>query len=189
MAGRKDGDDRAGSLPSGTVIIGRLGDFDQDGFLDGVLVSANHVPSGGFPGGAPMASIRPFFTDIPIAPETAGFLTVNGIIQNFPEVVRPALAAGDVVTARRHLEDVVERLEVVQRNLARALAAGPPSGHGPLVQLARDLVTDARTAFGGALARLASAGIDDTDIRAVTTGFRLVGGAHSLLMSVQQNQP
>jgi len=61
------GVDQAGSLASGTVIIGRIGDFNHDGWIDGTLVAAGNIPldSPIYPG-QPYALYRNFETDIPI---------------------------------------------------------------------------------------------------------------------------
>ena len=38
------GYDQAGSLKTGQLLLGRVGDFDQNGFIDGILVAAPNVP-------------------------------------------------------------------------------------------------------------------------------------------------
>ncbi len=60
------GTDSAGNHLSGTWLKGRVGDFDEDGWLDGTLVSAGNIPldSPVFPG-QPYAMIRHFEMDIP----------------------------------------------------------------------------------------------------------------------------
>lgn len=60
------GKDSAGNHLSGTWLEGRLGDFDEDGWLDGTLVSAGNIPldSPVFPG-QPYAMVRHFEMDIP----------------------------------------------------------------------------------------------------------------------------
>jgi hypothetical protein len=71
------GQDRAGSLPSKVPILGRLGDFDQDGFLDGTIAGAANVPLGHmFSPGAPVLLERRFVSDIPASPLDAALLTV-----------------------------------------------------------------------------------------------------------------
>ena len=71
-SGTPGGYDKAGSLPSGTFLVGRVGDFDRNGFLDGVLVAAANVPmQADMLPGAPVANLRGFTTDIPVNPLTA----------------------------------------------------------------------------------------------------------------------
>ncbi len=64
--GLPGGVDRAGSKPSGTVLKGRLGDFNNDGLLDGAIVLAGNIPIDSMllPG-APYAFTRYFETDVP----------------------------------------------------------------------------------------------------------------------------
>ena len=64
--GLPGGTDRAGSKPSGTVLKGRLGDFNNDGMLDGAIVLSGNIPLDSMllPG-APYAFTRYFETDVP----------------------------------------------------------------------------------------------------------------------------
>ncbi len=61
------GTDSAGIHASGTRLNGRLGDFDNDGWLDGTLVSVGNIPldSPVFPG-QPYAMVRHFVLDVPV---------------------------------------------------------------------------------------------------------------------------
>jgi hypothetical protein len=73
--GLPGGIDRAGSLPSGTKLSGRLGDFNHDGYLDGAIVVAGNLPlTSIFMPGAPYALIRYFETDMPVDGERVGRL-------------------------------------------------------------------------------------------------------------------
>jgi len=65
--GMPGGSDRAGRYDSGMWLEGQLGDFDDDGWIDGTLVSAGNIPleSPVFPG-QPYAMIRHFELDIPV---------------------------------------------------------------------------------------------------------------------------
>jgi hypothetical protein len=73
--GLPGGIDRAGSLPSGTKLSGRLGDFNHDGFLDGAIVVAGNLPlTSIFMPGAPYALIRYFETDMPADGQRVGRL-------------------------------------------------------------------------------------------------------------------
>lgn len=64
--GLPGGIDKAGSQPSGTVLKGRLGDYNNDGMLDGMIVLAGNIPIDSMllPG-APYAFKRYFETDVP----------------------------------------------------------------------------------------------------------------------------
>jgi len=65
--GLEGGIDMAGSLKPGDKLRGRLGDFNQDGLLDGAIVVAGNIPLDSiFMPGAPYALIRYFETDIPV---------------------------------------------------------------------------------------------------------------------------
>ncbi|HEU5134144.1 MAG TPA: hypothetical protein VFU13_03270 [Steroidobacteraceae bacterium] len=78
--GQEGGVDRAGSLQSGAQLVGRLGDYDADGFLDGVLVGVTSIPIGHmFTPGAPAVQVRNFSTDIPIDAWDAARLTVSSL--------------------------------------------------------------------------------------------------------------
>jgi hypothetical protein len=58
---------QAGPIKTGETISGRIGDFNNDGFIDGTLVAAGVMPlsSPVYPG-QPFAMARNFETDIPI---------------------------------------------------------------------------------------------------------------------------
>ena len=64
--GMPGGINRAGSMVSGAKFSGRLGDYNNDGMLDGAIAVAGNMPlSSIFLPGAPYALIRYFETDIP----------------------------------------------------------------------------------------------------------------------------
>jgi len=70
--------DQAGSQKSGTVLKGRLGDYNNDGMLDGAIVLAGNIPMDSMllPG-APYAFIRYFETDVPYDGDVYGKLKVQ----------------------------------------------------------------------------------------------------------------
>lgn len=73
--GFKGGIDKAGSLKSGDIIRGRLGDFNHNGLLDGAIVVAGNMPLHSiFMPGSPYAIIRYFETDMPYSGEWIGKL-------------------------------------------------------------------------------------------------------------------
>lgn len=73
------GVDQAGPYPSGTVLTGRIGDFNGDGFIDGTLISAGTLPldSPFFPG-QPYVIARNFETDIDINGAFFGVVKPHG---------------------------------------------------------------------------------------------------------------
>ena len=111
------GVDRAGSVVSGGVIPGALGDANFDGRLDGTLNAIGRFPfdSVMLPG-APFAQTRHFDTDIPVTAEQAALLTVANALSHLRFAIdlqreRPELAqemrrvyAARMAEARRHME-------------------------------------------------------------------------------------
>lgn len=73
--GLEGGIDQAGSLKSGHKLKGRIGDYNNDGILDGAIVVAGNIPLDSIilPG-APYAFLRYFETNIPYAGEIYGKL-------------------------------------------------------------------------------------------------------------------
>lgn len=82
LATTPGGIDRAGSLPSGAPVFGRLGDRDGDGMLDGTIVGASNVPAEHiFTPGAPVVQRRDFHSDIAIPPVDAAALALASAAQ------------------------------------------------------------------------------------------------------------
>lgn len=85
------GIDAAGSLPSGVPLVGKLGDYNFDGFLDGTVVGVANIPIDHiFYPGAAVAQSRNFSSSIPISPLDAAILTIAGVL-NYEEVFKKAL--------------------------------------------------------------------------------------------------
>jgi hypothetical protein len=79
-AGLPGGFDYADSLPTNALIIGALGDSDDDGFLDGRIVGASRVPLKFiFVPGAPIVMSRTIVSDIPVTPKVSGILELAGV--------------------------------------------------------------------------------------------------------------
>lgn len=75
------GIDFAGSLPAGAPVIGRLGDYDMDGYLDGIIVGQSNIPIDHlFTPGAPVVQSRSFISDIPISNIDSAFLMLASIL-------------------------------------------------------------------------------------------------------------
>lgn len=120
--GLPGGHDHAGPLPSGRVLIGRIGDFDQDGRLDGVLVMGANTAFDLVVGhGDPLAQYRPWRLDVPIHPRDAAALTANGALQNFPEPLAETVVTRQRAVASDYLLDLQQRARTARVNLRRAL--------------------------------------------------------------------
>lgn len=123
-AGNPGGYDRAGSLESGDYLAGRLGDFDQDGHLDGVVVAAPNVPlASNLLPGAPVGNQRGFKTDVELPPHLACELALRGL-ENFAQPMADTIAKHDLEELGRLLDDLDSRLRVARRNMERALLLG-----------------------------------------------------------------
>jgi hypothetical protein len=127
QTGIEGGQDRAGSLPSGIPVVGRLGDYDGDGFLDGSIVGGSNVPiTNLLAPGAPVVQRRDFVSDIPVKPLDAATLTL-GSIANFAAVWAAADAADKTAEAKAwmrghradQLADVADRWAAAGRLLAK----------------------------------------------------------------------
>jgi hypothetical protein len=71
------GVDKVGSLASGDIVVGRLGDDDFDGHVDGVFFAMGQLPlSSPFLPGAPFVQRMEFTSTVPIQPLEAVLLTV-----------------------------------------------------------------------------------------------------------------
>lgn len=120
--GLPGGHDNAGPFVSGHVLIGRIGDFNQDGFLDGVLVQAENSPLELVVAwGDPIAQIRPWSSDIPVQPELAALLTLNGTVNNYPEPLLEAVAEDRLYSANAYVEDILTNIDSAIGNIRQAL--------------------------------------------------------------------
>ena len=118
-AGQPGGYEQAGSLKSGEYLAGRVGDFNQDGFLDGILVAAPNVPlAADMLPGAPVGNRRGFRTDVPIAPQLSAELMLRGALQ-MREAIATTLSDSPPGAALL-MRDLAER---VRLSTARAFAA------------------------------------------------------------------
>jgi hypothetical protein len=154
-AGAEGGQDRAGSLPSGVPKVGRLGDFDGDGYLDGTIAGTENVPLGHmFSPGAPVLLERHFTSDIPVRPFDAALLAVANVTSHEPVwrafVEQRGLdtPAARYITAHvpEHLRALADAWESAGRLLDKAAAAGVavPSGVRSGVLAARERVATAQ---------------------------------------------
>jgi hypothetical protein len=71
------GVDRVGTLASGEIVVGRLGDDDFDGHVDGVFFAMGQLPlTSPFLPGAPFVQRMEFTSTVPISPLESVLLTV-----------------------------------------------------------------------------------------------------------------
>lgn len=118
------GYDQAGSLQSGQYLAGRVGDFNQDGFMDGIVVAAPRVPleSAMLPG-APVGNQRGFETDVPLPAHLAGELTLRGIAQ-FEGPLTEMQTNGDSKDAAKLWQDISARIDAALANIHQAVNSG-----------------------------------------------------------------
>lgn len=119
--GEPGGYDQAGTLPAGTYLAGRVGDFDQDDQLDGILVAAPHVPlAADMLPGAPVGNRRGFRTDVPIAANVSTELMLRGVM-HLREPLLTTLDEADTRSARELSRDLSDRLFVIHSTAQRSL--------------------------------------------------------------------
>jgi hypothetical protein len=120
--GMPGGHDNAGPIASGYTLIGRVGDFNQDGYMDGILVQAENSPHDLIiANGDPIAQIRPWYSNIPIQPETAALLSLNGTVNNYPEPLMEVIQQYRLDTAQEYTRDIVTAIDSALGNISRAL--------------------------------------------------------------------
>ena len=136
------GAEQAGSLPAGVALIGRMGDQDRDGFLDGRVVGVSVIPLEHiFYPGAPVAQSREMISNIPVSAMDALALSIVGISSFQPVFARlfeaqPATQGADLGTyTARLLKDVHERLASAEQNLKlKPPTAAAGSQFGPTIE-------------------------------------------------------
>lgn len=118
----KGGHDGAGRYPAGSLLVGRLGDNDNDGLLDGTFVLAGNTPRELIiVEGDPVLITRPFRSDIPVTPQEAFFYEINGIVQNFPLMTGLLIKAHKFEELAINLADIEHRLTGANNNLDQAM--------------------------------------------------------------------
>lgn len=104
------GVDRAGSLPSGAVVPGLLGDDDGDGKLDGTFNAIGSFPLGSvFLPGAPFAQTRVFTTDIEVSAELAAFLTLANAVSQLRALEASRATGGEAEALEQIARDRYRR--------------------------------------------------------------------------------
>jgi hypothetical protein len=120
QAGQPGGYDQAGSLRAGEFLAGRVGDFNHDGYLDGILVAAPNVPMvADMLPGAPVGNRRGFRTDVPIAASVSAELMLRGIL-HLRDPILTSLKENSAHSARALLAEMRERLEAVSQRAIQA---------------------------------------------------------------------
>jgi len=77
-SGYPGGTNKTGSLEAGRVALGRLGDENEDGLLDGIFNAIGRFPMESiFLPGAPFVQLFEFKSDIPISPLDAALLSLG----------------------------------------------------------------------------------------------------------------
>lgn len=139
------GVDQAGSIPSGGVVPGALGDADFDGKLDGTLNAVGRFPYDSviLPG-APFAQTRNFVTEIPVKPEQAVLLTVANALSH----LRLAIDLKDKhpAIAKSLRQSFGERMDTARRHAERA--GSPPALGLGLTDAARQTINQLTSSAG-----------------------------------------
>ena len=129
------GYDKAGSYASGAKLIGRVGDFDADGFMDGIIVATANVPmQADLLPGAPVANKRGFTTDVAIDPLFALELTLHGIV-NMRPLVKETLTGKHLDQLTLWVQDINERLLAARSNYEAAFISTPPKNRQALQEI------------------------------------------------------
>ena len=116
--GLEGGNDNAGPYPAGSVYVGRVGDMDQDGFMDGIFTLAGNTPFELLIAeGDPVLIIRPFKSDIPINPKHAAYYELNGVVKNLKDQIQTALLDQQYDISISFINDSIKRLDAVTKNI------------------------------------------------------------------------
>lgn len=161
--GLPGGHETAGSLPTGTVIFGRVGDFDHDGFMDGELVIGQNSPLNLVVArGDPIAQRRPWISDIPVSTIQSAVLNLNGIVMNFPKPMSTALASGQVQAVLEEAFDVSGRLNAALFDVTELiLNAASPKAVEDRAHAARSRLYEGRDHLDRAIDELGRPDHDD----------------------------
>lgn len=121
--GLSGGHDQAGPFPSGKTLIGRLGDFDNDGFLDGEILLAGNSPMNLVVAeGDPVFLNRPFVSDLKIDPLDATSLTIASVVSNFSgPLFESGLGEKNVDLTLEYLADINVRIDAAIANMQQVI--------------------------------------------------------------------
>jgi hypothetical protein len=123
------GVDRVGTLLSGEFVVGRLGDDDSDGYVDGVFFAMGQLPlTSPFLPGAPFVQRMEFTSTIPIQPLEAVLLTAatsRNCLSSLLALVPGPHADKNAATLRGCVQ---ERTTLAVKQLSRISADGKHCG-------------------------------------------------------------
>jgi hypothetical protein len=141
------GVDQAGSIPSGGVVPGALGDANFDGKLDGTLNAIGRFPYDSviLPG-APFGQTRVFDTNIPVTPGQAALLTVANALSHLRLAIDLQAKHPEIANIMRQLYG--ERMDAARRHSEKAQPT-TPTGAG-LSDAARQTISRLQTNAGEA---------------------------------------
>ena len=117
----------AGSVPAGALLVGKLGDFDDDGYLDGRVVGMAVIPLDHiFYPGAAVAQSRDFVSDIPVAPEVAAMLMLANSLNyqvlfdaHNDESLAPSVRDFYRAKTAQRIQDLVDQLNKSEKLLSK----------------------------------------------------------------------
>ncbi len=114
------GHNNAGPYPTGYARVGKLGDFNHDGLLDGEFVHGGVAPYELIIAeGDPILIVRPFNTDIPVSAKDASYYALAGIFNNYPRLFKSSIKLKEKKVLARYSQDILERLAVTEISLDR----------------------------------------------------------------------
>ncbi len=118
--GESGGLDHAGPYPAGYSKVGKLGDFDNDGMLDGEFILGATAPLELIIAeGDPILVVRPFNSDIPIGAADAFSYGARGVYENYPKLFKEAIKDKQVAWLREYMSDIDGRLLSLENSLKR----------------------------------------------------------------------
>jgi hypothetical protein len=119
--GYPGGIDMVGSLRSGDVIAGRIGDDDLDGRVDGIFIALGNFPLEAIllPG-APFVQTIEFVSDIPLHSLDAAMLSLAAARNRLAFIGEQREAGLSSDSVRDLLKGAQERLAIARRHLERA---------------------------------------------------------------------
>lgn len=181
--GLEGGKDFAGPYKSGRVFVGRVGDFDLDGYMDGSLMLAE-VSALGLPvaEGDPVYFFRPFTSDIPISSKDAISLTLNGVIQNFLEPVIETITAEEYDITLGYLSDITLRIDSALANLHVMQETG---GFDNKVERAKRKIVRARSIIDMAVRVLEISSHKHKVIHHTEKALEFLASSHEMLQHIE----
>ncbi len=113
------GTDAAGEYASGYAKVGKLGDFDNDGMLDGEFILADIAPLElVIAEGDPILVVRGFTSDIPVSAVDATIYALKGMHENYPRVIDNVLKNRHYSRMEEYLSDIYSRMEILRTTIS-----------------------------------------------------------------------